>query len=424
MGNVNGTMDLQRVRRLFLFAALLAMAAGAAPPSGAQGLARGETVRERARADYDAAGIRSGGFLIFPSVEARLRRESNIYRTERGETGDTVISVRPAIEAVSQWSNHKLVARAGANADSFADEDDENTTDWFMNADGRIDVTRDTNLDLRLSVEELHEDRGDPNAPHSAREPLSYSRRGVRLGGFHRFNRVSLAFEGAFRRLDFDNGVDRAGNRIDQRDRDRDESEMMARAGYAAGVGYEAFVRATRYERRYEHHDLTDRDSEGWELAAGTDLDLGGIVVGEIFAGYRSQGYDDPSLLGISGLTLGGSVNWNVTPLTTINSFVRRTVEETVIGGSPGFLATVLDLGVDHELLRNLILSANLRLTTNDYEGIAREDDLLSFGFGGTYLGSRNLHADFGYRRESRDSTEGGVDYDNDVVYLNLRLQH
>ena len=425
--NIEGALRPRHLRNVLPIIASLMMAAGAILPANAQGPERGETVRERARPDYDAAGLRSGGLLlILPSVEVGLRHEDNIYKTDGGETEDVVTSVRPRVDVVSQWSNHELVASAGADADVFADEDDENTTDWFMSADGRIDITRDTNVYAGLSVQELHEDRGDPNAPRTSREPISYSRQDARLGGSYRFNRLGLTLEANLGHLDYDNGVDQSGQPVDQRGRDRDESEVMARAGYAAAAGYEAFVRATRDERRYDHHDPAgpNRDSDGWELVIGTALDLGGIVFGEVFAGHRSQDYDDASLPTIDGFTLGGAVDWNVTPLTTVNGFVQRKVEESVIDGASGALATTVGLGVDHELLRNLILSADLSLTSSDYEGITREDDVLGVGFGGTYLVNRNLHADFGYRHQSRDSTTAGADYDSNVVHLTVRLQY
>ncbi len=416
----------RHLRNALPIIALLAMTTGAVLPAGAQEPERGETVRDRARPDYDAAGIRSGGLLIFPSVEVRLRHEDNIYRTDGGETEDIVTSVRPRIDVASQWSNHELVVSAGTDTDFFANEDDENSTDWFLSADGRVDIARDANVYVGLSAQGLHEDRGDPNAPRASREPISYSRQDVRLGGFYRFNRLSLTLEGNIRQFDFDNGIDRNGNRIVQRGRDREENEVMARAGYAAAPGYEAFVRVTRYNRRYEHHGTTppDRDSDGWELVVGTALDLGGIVFGEVFAGHRSQDYDDASLPTIDGFTLGGTVNWNVTPLTTVNGSVQRTVEESVFAGASGFLSTTVSLGVDHELQRNLILNAVLSLTRNDYGGITREDDLFGVEIGATYFVNRNLRADFGYRYQSRDSTTPGEDFDGNVVHMTIRLQY
>ena len=133
-----------------------------------------------------------------------MRHEDNIYRTNGGETGEIVISVRPRIDVASQWSNHELAISAGADADFFMDEDHENTMDWLMRADGRIDITRDANVYAGLEVQGLHDNRGDPNAPRASREPVSYSRRDARLGGFYRLNRLGLTLEGDIAHLDYD----------------------------------------------------------------------------------------------------------------------------------------------------------------------------------------------------------------------------
>lgn len=201
----------------------------------------------------------------------------------------------------------------------------------------------------------------------------------------------------------------------------------MVRASYEIVPEYEAFVRATRHVRSYESlqgGDRFDRDSDGWELVAGTALDLGGVVFGEVFAGWRTQDYDDPRLPAVDGPSFGGRLIWNVTPLTTVGGFVQRTVEESTLGGASGFLATAAGVGVDHELLRNLILGAELEFTNNDYEGIRRDDDLLGVGIGGTWLVNRNVRAELGYRFDTRDSTVSGAGYDSQIVTVTVRLQY
>ena len=106
----------------------------------------GETVRERPREAYDGIGLRAGGFLLFPSIESGVRYEDNIYREEAGEDEDFVFFVHPGIRAVSRWSNHEVVLDAGVEADFFDSHEDENSTDWFVTAAGRLDVTRDANV--------------------------------------------------------------------------------------------------------------------------------------------------------------------------------------------------------------------------------------------------------------------------------------
>ena len=416
LGRGTGASSLRYALVLF---AVLGIWAGAGVPAFAQEPERGMTVRERPRADYDPIGIRSGGFLVYPSLTVAIRHDDNIYRTEHEETPDSVLSVQPRLTVVSQWSNHGFVLDAGIERDAYHDNNDESSVDYFVTAAGRVDITRDTGVEVQAGVERLHEDRGDPNAARTP-GPAKYIRSNVAAEASHDFNRLSLAAGGALTHL---------AHRVrSQADRDRLESTFTVQAGYRLVSEVEAFARATGNVRDYEHDRQGgfDRDSEGLEIVAGTELDLGGIVRAEVFAGYRRQDYDDRVLPRVEGPAFGGSLLWNVTPLTTVNAEVRRSVEESVLAAS-GFLATRVEAGVDHELLRNLVLSVDASVTRNDYESVrgsvGRDDDSLEFGIGGVWLVDRNVHVDFGYRFERRDSTAAGNDYDSRMLSVGLKLQ-
>ena len=407
-------------RRHIVFAAVaVAMAAGMLPPpAGGQEPERGVTVQERPRPDYHALGLRVGGFLVFPSIGTQLRHDDNIYRADEGETGDSVASLRPSVRAASQWSNHELVLEAAAEADRYRRLRNENSTDWFAQAAGRLDVTRRTHVRSDLRLERGHEDRGDPSAAAGA-QPGTWVRGVAGVGASHRLNRLGFDAEARL--------VDLAYHAAPSKRRDRREFEVSVRAGYQLVSEYEAFVRAIRRDRRYDRRPRRyDRDSEGWELVAGTALDLGGIISGEVFAGYLAQSYDDPALRRIEGWTFGGSVDWNLTPLTTVSGLVRRSAEESVLAAS-GFLATHAEVRADHELLRNLLLRAGVQLTRNDYEAAAgaagRNDEILRVSAGGTWLVNRRIHVDFGYRFATRESTVARDNYDAGIASASLRLQ-
>ena len=411
-------MALSPLRYGLLLVAAIGTWTGSDVPAFAQEPERGVAVRERPRPDYDPLGIRSGGFLVYPSLRLGVRHDYNIYRTEKDETSDTVLSLGPRLTVVSQWSNHALVLDAGIEADEYYARSDESSVDWFVTGSGRLDITRDSEVAAMARVEGLHEDRGDPNAAMTSR-PATYIRSRVDAEASHRFNRLSVAGGG---------NVTHLAHRVrSQADRDRLESELTVQAGYQLFPEVEAFARATGHVRDYEDRQGGfDRDSEGWELVAGTDLDLGGIVHGEVFAGYRRQDYDDRALPHVEGPAFGGSLVWNVTPLTTVNADVRRSVEESVLAAS-GFLATRAEAGVDHELRRNLVLSADASIARHDYEAIrgsaGRDDDILEYGVGALWLKDRNVRVELGYRYSRRNSTVAGDDYFGRVLSVSLQMQ-
>ena len=384
-------------------------------------------VNDRPRPEYDPAGLRAGGFTVFPALELGIGNDDNIYRQPLGAQQDSIRYLRPRVHGVSQWQNHELEMNAGLDASFFGEAEDENVTNWFADASGRLDVARDAWVSAALNVRELHEERGDPNSPRMAAQPVSRQISGGRVEAFRRVNRLSLGVEGSYAGIAYEDAVDNVtGMRLVQNDRDRSESEVSARLGWDVALGYEAYVRATRYVRSYDRPQGEDRylrDSEGTEVVAGSRLDLGTVIAGELFAGYRGQSYDrDERLPEVEGVSYGGALTWNVTPITTFRGAARRTVDESTLRQASGYLASAIELAVDHELRANLLIGASASVVTNSYVGISREDDIATGIIRGTWLMNRNLHADFGYRVQRRDSTVAKDDYDKNFVYLNVRL--
>jgi hypothetical protein len=53
-------------------------------------------------------------------------------------------------------------------------------------------------------------------------------------------------------------------------------------------------------------------------------------------------------------------VTLNITKLTTVHGRIERGVFESTLVGSPGSVSNRVKIGVDQELLRNLLLNANI----------------------------------------------------------------
>jgi uncharacterized protein (PEP-CTERM system associated) len=140
-------------------------------------------------------------------------------------------------------------------------------------------------------------------------------------------------------------------------------------------------------------------------------------------AGYLGQSYDDARLNDVSGFSVNGSLEYYFTQLTTFRALVARTAVETTLAGASGALATRLGLGVDHELLRNVILRGDFNWTQNDYEGIQRTDDIYSAEAAVTYRLNRNLYTQAQYTYETRKSDANNADFSDNLVMLRLGAQ-
>jgi hypothetical protein len=381
------------------------------------------SVAERPRPSYDAVGIRAGAFMILPQASVSEKYNDNIYATDTNETDDFITTLGASIAVNSGWSRHALNLNAGVSKDIYADNTGENRLDWNVGANGRLDVTRDTRLSGGASYAQLHEDRGDPNSPAAAAEPTEYDLLSANAAFDQRFNRLTARVSGGYENYDYKDVAATGGGIIDQDDRDRVQYEEALRFGYDVSPDTNVYVQGTLNQRDYDLSPPTvptNRDSDGYAVAVGSDFRLSSLAQGGIFVGYQSQSYDNPAFSDVSGLSYGADVEWYTTPLTTVTFSAAATVEETTSVGASGYLSQTVGIRVDHELLRNVLLNGRVSYANDDYEGISRTDDIVRAGLGVDYLVNRNFTLGLGYDFTNKNSNVAGVDYTRNQIGLTL----
>ncbi|MBP2302309.1 outer membrane beta-barrel protein [Azospirillum picis] len=416
---------------LSLFALALASTGLTSLPAAAQDdLQRGETVLERRRPEVEQLGLRAGSFLFLPRLEAGTTYDSNVYATRDNHEDDFIWTVRPRLDIKSDFSAHALNFSASADAGRYSDHPSENYTDYALQADGRFDVNRGGALDGQLFHRRNHEGRGDINSFAGYTEPVTYRTSGGEVGYTQRFNRVRARVSGSAQYADYDDVGLIGGGVAPQGDRNRWEYATVGRVGYEFLDGYETFIQGTySWTRHQNERDVAgiNRDSDGYEVVGGIATDLTGLVTGELFAGYLVRNYDDSRLEDFNGISFGGRLNWAVTQLTAISASASRQVRETSsspgLGSASSYTRTLLAVGVDHELLRTLVLNGRMQYRMDDFNGENRNDKVYTASVGGTYQMNRYLFLTGGYTYEKRNSNLNAADYSDNLIYLRVGAQ-
>jgi len=390
---------------------------------------RGQTVERRPRPQYDPLGVRMGSFVLFPQLDVQEQYESNIYATPNDEEDDFITRILPNLTLQSDWNNHQLVLETGGDFGFYADNTDENFQDYYVATRGRVDVRRSTQLRLGGAFRHLHESRESPDdpGPNTAEDPTEFNLYSADTSLRHDFGRINATLGGDFTRVSYLDPDAVGGGKVIEHDRDRNVYVGTLRVGYEIQPSYEAFILGSYNKRVYDGTEVgtgIDRDSKGYGVAVGMEVDFGGIIFGDFFAGYRYQDYQDSSLDSIDGVGGGADLTWNVTDLTTINFLATSDIRETTDVDASGRLVTTGEIGVDHELRRNIIMSGNVSVTRDDYQGTSRTDWIYRAGPDVTYLINRYLRASLGYNFAKRDSDNSGDDYTNHIVFVRLGLQY
>lgn len=422
--------------------AAIAIAAGLTSPAAAQSAGRmaaaadaqtnfardrNIAVMQRPREGYQAVGLRMGSFMAYPKLSLGIEHSDNIYATDGGEIDDLIWRVAPEISISSDWSRHALNAYARSSILRYQDFDTENSEDLSVGASAQIDMQRNSFITLGADWADLVEPRTSPNAAVGAVEPTAYETTAARAAVSHELNRLRLSGGYSFKSFDYEDGRNLAGGIVAQQYRDRDEHVVTARADYAVSPATAIFLEVSRNVRDYRlaRPAVTlVRDSEGTQALVGSNFELGATARGEIAVGYLSQEYDDPTLGDIDGFGARAQVEWFPTQLTTVTFTGSRTIEESASPGSAGYTSANVGVKVDHELMRNVILTGNVSQGKDDYQGITREDDRFNAGVGATYLLNRHVGVTVAYSHMDMDSSGvGGQDFKVNKVGATLALQ-
>ena len=398
------------------------LAAGALPalaqdPSKPEDL----PVKERHRPEFDPVGFRQGNIFIYPSISVAEAYTTNVFATQNNEVDDFITYVTPAVNVQSTGTRGSWRAGVKADLGFYASETDENFADAAASVGGDYAVVADGQVQASAGFSRLHEDRSSPDDIRGT-EPTIYYRGDARLGYTHRFNRLGAGVELIARDFSYED-TDTNGGSVDNSDRDRLETEEAIRLSYEVSPDTELFTRGALVQWRYD--DDTDRnglerDANGYRVDGGVSTNLTGLLTLQASLGYLSMDYDDPRLSSSEGVAAGVRAIWNVTRLTTLTATLDREVQATTVSGASSRFDTLGQIEVDHELLRNLILSAKVGYLQSEFEGTSREDDRYTAGIGADYYVTQGVKLSATATRDERDSSVSGADFTRDVLLLRL----
>ncbi|MEM1307411.1 MAG: outer membrane beta-barrel protein, partial [Pseudomonadota bacterium] len=95
---------------------------------------------------YTPLGVRVGSMIVLPSIETSLRTDSNVFQSEPAER-DVAIEIVPTVVAVSNWNVHAIELRASGVFSKFREFDSEDAREYALEARGRLDLRRRTNIE-------------------------------------------------------------------------------------------------------------------------------------------------------------------------------------------------------------------------------------------------------------------------------------
>jgi hypothetical protein len=374
------------------------------------------TVFRRSRPELDPLGIRTGGFLIEPELQASVAHDDNVFADDVGEIDDTIFFVTPSVRARSQWSQHMVGAEAYGRIRRYNDVDSEDAEEGAVTVFGRLDIEEIQNIFGSVTVGQFVEGRADPD--NDIAVPIEVRRAAARLGYVRNFSRGNIRFEVEGRDFQFDPAS--------ERDRDRQELEAGVTFSYALTPRITPFISASYEEREYDLAPpvvLVNRDSEAYQVAVGARFEISDIMLAQLALGGTNTNFSDPTFKDVTTFSASGELTWNITTLTSLIGRLERSEEATTQAGVSSKTLTTASLRAEHELLRTLLLYGQIRYREEDFRS-ARKDDIFGADAGAEWLLNRWLTVFGDYHFTDRSSNAPGQDFTNNVFVLGARLRY
>lgn len=356
-----------------------------------------DSVLKRTRKEYNPIGLEVGGitgditdlgrgqllesFLLFPKVDFELEFNDNVFAEERGKVADFIGSVKPQLELVSDWDNHKFFIKAKGEFRKHLFEGAEDSFTYGLSTGGTVQVTEFETVGITLSFDRKTQARGEPDAGQFGVEPTVFRDFKAQVDWKYQRDKFLWNPKLAITYSDFDDVEDGQGGVIDKDENDRLKGELSLRLGYEAWKGTTVFVEPSI---GFVRHDQTlanngfKRDFQTAALAAGITYDLTAVSYLEAGLGMRFSRFDDASRDNLFRVEPSLDLVWNPHDSWTFKAGYSRSIESTNDVNAVALTRDELTAGAELEIMYNLLASNTTSWRRDDSIGGNNTDHTIS----------------------------------------------
>ena len=380
-------------------------------------------VKQRQQPGYEPVGIRAGSWMFNPSLTTGGFYDSNVFSSNTEKRSDVAAVFEPTLRAHTLWERHGIDLKLDTQSTVYNQNSSLNQTNASLKGNAWIDITRDLAVLTNFQIAHLNEGVGTLSSPSNAISPTPYNLFSGDVTLRKQFNRLTTSIGFSTDSYDFGSTRAQNGSVINQDSRDGQIYTLHSRIDYAfsSTLGWFSGVEANQRDiRGVPGHTL---DSQGYRALSGITIGLSNLITGEFGAGYVQQRFDDPTIGTIEGPSYRARLTWRPTRLLDVHFNAEQLVTQTSDTSATGVLANAMQLGLDYELRRNVIVSLAGGYETDNFFGEPRKDHVTTADARVKYLLNRFGSVSAYYRYTARDSDIAAFSYDKHLVGLNVTAQ-
>lgn len=379
---------------------------------------------------FDPLGIDVGSLRLFPYVEADTGYDTNPNQQSSNVVGSTYAHGETGLKVELEWSQHSFTAELRGGYYDYFRVPNASRPDVAGTITGRVDVTKQTQINLQSTVILTTQQPGSPllaipGSVFITNRPL-VATFGQSIGVTQEFNRLSIGLRGTFDRYIFGDATQSDGTMLLLSQDDYDDYGLIGRASYELTPGVIPFIQVTADKRL--HDQFLDvygfaRNSDGIAGEFGTTFEFTRLLTGELAAGYANRVYADPRLPNLNAPTVDASLIYTATPLTTFTLRATTDLSETTLAYASGAVSRSVSLEATHALRRDLTLTAIAIYQNNFYEGQPITEQRYSGAIKADYHLTRSVLITSGFTHQRFESTAPGSNYTENIFLVGLKLQ-
>ncbi len=324
---------------------------------------RNKSVVEDVDPHFLPVGVRAGNFELFPAISFASGATDNVYINNAGRVADALFTLKPQLQAYSDWSRHKFSLNASTDIVRYAHQGLRNRQEYTILSAGDFDISRELKLRAKLDLDRRAETPYLSELTVNAFVLSQFTRFNPALSVVHEAGQTRLTGTVEYYAFRFNNLSFTDGSVLSQAERNRDIYRYALQGDYAVTPSVAAYLQINTDRTRYlalRSDGSANRGGNTYRVIGGLALDLSGLLRGKVGIGYTRRHYDAARYGSVAGLTFDSNLQLFVSPLTTVTIAVRSTFQDINYNVNTGAYRDVTwSTGVDHALLRNLLLSAS-----------------------------------------------------------------
>jgi hypothetical protein len=331
--------------------------------------------------------------------------------------------VAPSLRAHTLWERHGIDLKLDGESINYKQNPGLDQTNARLRGSGWFDFAHDMVLLTSFQIAHLNEGVGTLSSPVNAIQPTPYDLMSGDVTLRKEFNRLTGSFGIGVDSYDYGSTRAQDGSTIDQDGRDGQIYRLHGRLDYAFSPKLRWFTAVEGNERNIRGTPDQTLNSQGYRTLTGFTVALTHLISGEFGAGYAEQSFASSTIGTISGPAYRAMLMWRPTPLIDVHLRAEQIVTQTSDTSSTGVQADAVQLGVDYEFRRNVIVSVRGGYEKDRFFGQARSDAVITADSRVKYMMNRFGAVSLFHRYTQRNSNIPTFSFDKHQVGINVTAQ-